>query len=206
MKIYRLDAGHSTQLVNYMTPAMNYSTMRGRRETQNPVKYCSSWEIVSGAQYLHRIKEQKSLFWKMRRMANEAESLIGVLTETRKLAKKLESLTRLSSDALLVLLLIHSKRPSSVKELTGYLGVSDSRTSKLLCTLEDRGFITRRISLTDRRVEQISLTPRGDRIVEIALSVPATLKEETPPGWPLNIEPSINLLGILIGCAAIFRA
>jgi len=142
----------------------------------------------------------------MSQMANEAESLIGVLTETRKLEKRLESLTRLSSDALLVLLLIHSKKPSSVKELTGHLGVSDSRTSKLLCLLEDRGFITRRISLTDRRVEQISLTPRGDRIVEIAVSVPASLKEETPPGWPLNIEPSINLLGILIGCAAIICA
>lgn len=150
-------------------------------------------------------KEKKSPSQVIGRMANEAESLIGVLTETRKLEKRLESLTRLSSDALLVLLLIHCKRPSSVKELTGHLGVSDSRTSKLLCLLEDRGFITRRISLTDRRVEQISLTPRGDRIVEMALSVPASLKEENPPGWPLNIEPSINLLGILIGCAAVFR-
>ena len=137
-------------------------------------------------------------------MASPAESLIGVLTETRKLEKRLESLTRLSSDALLVLLVLHSKRPASVKELTKYLGVSDSRTSKLLCRLEDKGFVARRISLTDRRVEQISLTPRGDRIVEIALSVPASLKEETPPGWPLNIEPSINMLGILIGCAALF--
>lgn len=139
-------------------------------------------------------------------MANEAESLIGILTETRKLEKRLESLTRLSSDALLVLLLIHSKRPPSVKELTGYLGVSDSRTSKLLCLLEDKGFITRRISLTDRRVEQISLTPRGEGIVGIALGVPVSLKEENPPGWPMNIEPSINLLGILIVCAAVFCA
>jgi DNA-binding MarR family transcriptional regulator len=137
------------------------------------------------------------------RLASQAESLIGVLTETRKLEKRLESLTRLSSDALLVLLLIHTRRPSSVKELTGHLGVSDSRTSKLLCLLEDRGFITRRISLTDRRVEQISLTPRGDRIVEIALSVPASQQEEASTGWPLNIEPSINVLGILIGCAAL---
>ena len=103
-------------------------------------------------------------------MASQAETLIGVLTETRKLEKRLESLTRLSSDALLVLLLLHTRRPASVKELTGHLGVSDSRTSKLLCLLEDRGFITRRISLADRRVEQISLTPRGDHIVEIALA------------------------------------
>jgi len=139
-------------------------------------------------------------------MASEAESLIGVLTESRKLEKLLESTTRLSSDALLVLLLIHAKQPPSVKELTGYLGVSDSRTSKLLCLLEDRGFITRRISLTDRRVEQISLTPRGDRIVEVALSVPASLKEENHPGWPRNIEPSVNLLGIMIACAAVFCA
>ncbi len=136
-------------------------------------------------------------------MASQAESLIGVLTETRKLEKRLESLTRLSSDALLVLLLLHTRRPASVKELTGHLGVSDSRTSKLLCLLEDRGLITRRISLSDRRVEQISLTPRGDQIIETALSVSASLHEEAPPGWPLNIEPSINLLGIIIGCAAL---
>lgn len=103
-------------------------------------------------------------------MASSAESLIGVLTETRKLEKRLETLTRLSSDALLTLLVLHTRRPASVKELTGHLGVSDSRTSKLLCLLEDRGFITRRISLADRRVEQISLTPRGDHIVEIALA------------------------------------
>ena len=75
--------------------------------------------------------------------------------------------------------------------------------SQLLCVLEDRGLITRRISLTDRRVEQISLTPRGDRIVEIALSVSGPLHEDPPPGWPLNIEPSINALGILIGFAAL---
>ena len=136
-------------------------------------------------------------------LASQAESLIGVLTETRKLEKRLESLTRLSSDSLLVLLLLHAKRPASVKELTKHLGVSDSRTSKLLCVLEDRGLITRRISLTDRRVEQISLTPRGDRIVEIALSVSGPLHEDPPPGWPLNIEPSINALGLLIGFAAL---
>jgi DNA-binding MarR family transcriptional regulator len=137
-------------------------------------------------------------------LASQAETLIGVLTETRKLEKRLESLTRLSSDALLVLLLLHTRRPASVKELTGHLGVSDSRTSKLLCLLEDRGFITRRISVADRRVEQISLTPRGDHIVEIALSVPASPQEEASTGWPLNIEPSINVLGILIGCAALY--
>jgi DNA-binding MarR family transcriptional regulator len=136
-------------------------------------------------------------------LASQAETLIGVLTDARKLEKRLVSLTRLSSDSLLVLLLLHEKRPASVKELTKYLGVSDSRTSKLLCVLEDRGFIARRISLTDRRVEQISLTPRGDRIVETALSVSGPLHEETPPGWPLNIEPSINALGILICCAAL---
>jgi len=134
---------------------------------------------------------------------SHAESLIGVLTDTRRLEKRLETLTRLSSDALLALLLIHARRPASIKELTGHLGVSDSRTSKLLCLLEDRGFITRRISVTDRRVERISLTPRGDRIVEVALSVPPSLHEETPPGWPLNIEPSINAVGVIIGCAAL---
>ena len=193
-------------MLNYITPAMKYSTPRAPQGSRFLTKNCSSEEIVSRAQYLHLNKELNSLSRKKRQMAIEAESLIGVLTQSRKLEKRLESTTRLSSDALLVLLLIHSKRPSSVKELTGHLGVSDSRTSKLLCLLEDRGFITRRISLTDRRVEQISLTPRGDRIVEIALSVPASLKEDTPPGWPRNIEPSINLLGILIACAAVFRA
>ena len=140
----------------------------------------------------------------VRTLTSQAESLIGVLTETRKLEKRLESLTRLSSDALLVLLLLHTRKPASVKELTGHLGVSDSRTSKLLCLLEDRGFITRRISLSDRRVEQISLTPRGDRIVEMALSAPASPHEEAPPSCPLNIVPSINVLGILIGCAALY--
>jgi DNA-binding MarR family transcriptional regulator len=137
-------------------------------------------------------------------LASPAESLIGVLTETRKLEKRLESVTRLSSDALLVLLLLHTRRPASVKELTKHLGVSDSRTSKLLCTLEDKGLITRRISLTDRRVERISLTPRGDSIIETALSVPTPHHDDSSPGWPLNIEPSINVLAILIGCASLF--
>jgi DNA-binding MarR family transcriptional regulator len=119
---------------------------------------------------------------------SEAELLIGVLTQTRRLEKRLEAVTRLSSDALLVLLLLRTRRPASVKELTRALGVSDSRTSKLLCLLEDRGLITRRIGLTDRRVEQISLTPRGDRIVEITLSVPASLNDESPPGRPHSLE------------------
>jgi hypothetical protein len=33
--------------------------------------------------------------------------------------------------------------------------------------------------------------------------VPASPQEEASTGWPLNIEPSINVLGILIGCAAL---
>lgn len=125
-------------------------------------------------------------------LASQAESLIGVLTGTRKLEKHLESLTRLSSDALLVLLLIHTRRPASVKELTRHLGVSDSRTSKLLCTLEDRGLVTRRISFADRRVEQISLTPRGDRIVETVLAVndaPGDLRDARVTLVPFSDTP-----------------
>lgn len=137
-------------------------------------------------------------------LASQAESLIGVLTGTRKLEKRLESLTRLSSDALLVLLLIHTRRPASVKELTRHLGVSDSRTSKLLCTLEDRGLVTRRISIADRRVEQISLTPRGDRVVETVLGVNEAAGDESPSGSPRNAEPLIHTLGLLIGCIALF--
>lgn len=61
--------------------------------------------------------------------------------------------------------------PSRVSRLTELLGVSPTRMSRLLLTLERRGLISRRQSRTDGRVEQISLTENGMEVVTRLLAM-----------------------------------
>ena len=62
--------------------------------------------------------------------------------------------------------LLHVHPPSSVKELSRSLGVNASQTSRILRSLEEKGLISRSLNTADRRVEDVSLTPRGIRVAE----------------------------------------
>jgi DNA-binding MarR family transcriptional regulator len=129
-----------------------------------------------------------------------AESLADFLLARRKIDKQLEAATGLSAHALLVLLVLHSRHPASVKELTRHLEVSGSRTSKLLAYLEKRDCITRRLSPADHRTEDVFLTPHGEYVITRALTLTtqppalAAAGRTDSSGWPAGV------LGLLLLC------
>jgi DNA-binding MarR family transcriptional regulator len=89
----------------------------------------------------------------------------------RKIDKQLATSASLSVDELHCLGVLYLERPSCVKKLNELLGHSAPRTSKILRSLERRGYVVRSLHLIDRRMEQVSLTEDGQRAAETVLSV-----------------------------------
>ncbi len=77
----------------------------------------------------------------------------------------------LSVDEMHCLNLLNSENPTCVKNLIEQLGVSSTRTSKILRSLEQRGFVTRAALESDRRMEQIFLTVKGTELRQKCLAL-----------------------------------
>jgi DNA-binding MarR family transcriptional regulator len=92
--------------------------------------------------------------------------LLDLILFCRKSCKDLARWSELSVEEFLCLGLLYVHPPASVKELSRSLGVNASQTSRILRTLENKGLISRSLNVADRRVEDVTLTPRGLRVVE----------------------------------------
>lgn len=77
----------------------------------------------------------------------------------------------LSVDEMHCLNLLSSETPTSVKNLIDLVGVSSTRISKILRSLEQHGFVTRTMLESDRRMEQISLTAKGIEVTRKCLAL-----------------------------------
>jgi|WetSurMetagenome_2_1015567.scaffolds.fasta_scaffold27257_2 DNA-binding MarR family transcriptional regulator len=87
--------------------------------------------------------------------------LIDLLLKSHRVAKTLALSTQLPLDELYCLALIHSEAPSCVKVLSRLLGVRGPRTSKLLGSLERKGYLKRTMNAVDHRMEEVGLTEEG---------------------------------------------
>jgi DNA-binding MarR family transcriptional regulator len=92
--------------------------------------------------------------------------LLDLILFCRKSCKELARWSELTVEEFLCLGLLHVHPPSSVKELSRSLGVNASQTSRILRNLEEKGLISRSLNVADRRVEDVTLTARGLRVVE----------------------------------------
>jgi DNA-binding MarR family transcriptional regulator len=92
--------------------------------------------------------------------------LLDLVLFCRKSCKELARWSGLTVEESLSVGLLHVHPPSSVKELSRSLGVNASQTSRILRSLEEKGLISRSLNTADRRVEDVSLTPRGIRVAE----------------------------------------
>ncbi len=79
--------------------------------------------------------------------------------------KRVAATLGLSVDETHALSQLFLHNPSCVKDLTGRLGVSSTRMSRVLLMMERKGLIRRRSSPVDHRVEQVSLTVGGTALV-----------------------------------------
>ncbi len=89
----------------------------------------------------------------------------------REIDKHLSDRTELTVDEMHCLGVLFLERPSCVKNLSDFLGLSSTRTSKILLSLERQGSVTRTLDSADHRKEQISLTDEGKAVAEKILSL-----------------------------------
>ncbi|MGC8594037.1 MAG: MarR family transcriptional regulator [Candidatus Kryptoniota bacterium] len=83
----------------------------------------------------------------------------------RDLAKE----TGLTINEIDCVLSLYTEDIKSVGNLSRFLDLSFTSTSKILSSLEEKGIIRRSIDSRDRRVEKVSLTPLGRGIAERVL-------------------------------------
>ena len=100
-----------------------------------------------------------------------ASEMLRLSLLCRKADRMIAQSVGLSVDEMHCLNLLNSEKPTCVKKLVDLLGVSSTRTSKILRSLEQQGFVTRSILESDRRMEQISLTTEGLEVTRKLLAL-----------------------------------
>lgn len=72
---------------------------------------------------------------------------------------------KISINDAMILCCLKNGGEKSAGEVCDFVGLSNSRVSKVLCEVEDMGFIARRLGSTDRRQMFFSLTESGNNKV-----------------------------------------
>jgi DNA-binding MarR family transcriptional regulator len=121
--------------------------------------------------------------------------LIDLLLKSHRVAKTLALSTQLPLDELYCLTLIHSEKPACVKVLSRLLGVRGPRTSKLLGSLERKGYLVRSLNTVDHRMEEVRLTDEGTNAVHELIKRSAELLDRLLDEG--EIEQLRRLVGLL---------
>ena len=93
----------------------------------------------------------------------------------------------------LVLVLLWSRRPLSVKEIADYLMLDSGTTSPLIRRLESRGLLKRERSTSDERTVIVSLTDTGLALRKELAHIPRCIAEATDL-TQLDGEKTLSLL------------
>ena len=113
-----------------------------------------------------------------------AEGLLRLTLVTQKIARCLASDAGLTVSEFQGMMQLHLEKPCCVRELTEILGIGATSTSKLLRSLDTKGWITRDLDPTDRRMENVALTSHGaeviQRIMQAADAAALALIEQLP--------------------------
>ena len=96
---------------------------------------------------------------------SRAEGLLRLTLVTQKIARCLASEADLTVNEFHCMLQLYLAKPCCVRELTKILGIESTSTSKLLRSLDRKGWITRHLDETDRRMEVVALTSPGFEVV-----------------------------------------
>jgi DNA-binding MarR family transcriptional regulator len=113
-----------------------------------------------------------------------AEGLLRLTLVTQRIARCLAADAGLTVGEFHCMMQLHLEKPCCVRKLTGILGIGGTSTSKLLRSLDRKGWITRALDPTDRRMERIALTTEGietiQRIMHAADMAALALIEQLP--------------------------
>ncbi|MDP4276622.1 MAG: winged helix DNA-binding protein [Bacteroidota bacterium] len=75
--------------------------------------------------------------------------------------KKFLEVHKISINEAMVLCCLKGGEEKSAGQICDFVGLSNSRVSKVLCSVEENGFISRRLGMTDRRQMFFALTESG---------------------------------------------
>jgi DNA-binding MarR family transcriptional regulator len=113
-----------------------------------------------------------------------AEGLLRLTLVTQKIARCLASDAGLRVNEFHCMMQLYLEKPCCVRSLTEILGIGSTSTSKLLRSLDKKGWITRSLDESDRRKEVVALTPPGteviQRIMQAADAAARSLIEQLP--------------------------
>lgn len=113
-----------------------------------------------------------------------AEGLLRLTLVTQKIARCLAGDAGLTVSEFHCMMQLHLEKPCCVRDLTAVLGIGATSTSKLLRSLDRKGWIIRTLDDADRRMEIIRLSDAGagvvQRILEAADRAAVSLMEQLP--------------------------
>jgi DNA-binding MarR family transcriptional regulator len=89
---------------------------------------------------------------------------IQLCTIVRETCNRLKNNFNLNENEVKLLIAVYSNEPDSVKEISEFLNLTPTLTSKILSSLEAKSLLTRQINKIDKRYEKIILTEEGIRI------------------------------------------
>ena len=123
-----------------------------------------------------------------------AAELLRLTGRCRGIDKRVSASVGLSIDEVHCLGVLFSEKPSSVKMLGELINVSPTRTSKILRDLEERGFLSRTLDVSDHRKEHVMLTEEGKRAVEKLLSLYSDIGSKVLASGPSEFASGVSRL------------
>lgn len=122
--------------------------------------------------------------------SHELDSGIGIarlLLKCHQLEKELATSAGFSVEEVHCLVQLYLHAPCCVKTLLEWLEVHPTRASRLLQSLEQKGFLTRSLGFDDKRKELVNLTPEGLRTAKTLLESSALLKPRLAGSIPEDV-------------------
>jgi len=103
--------------------------------------------------------------------------LIRLTLRCHRIENDLAHATNLSVHELQCLLQLYLEKPCCVRRLTEILGIGGTSTSKLLRSLDRKGYLTRNLDPDDRRKETVTLTVSGLQTVNKGLMLAEAISQ-----------------------------
>jgi DNA-binding MarR family transcriptional regulator len=95
-----------------------------------------------------------------------AEGLLRLTLVAQKIARCLAGDAGLTLNEFHCMMQLRLEKPCCVRKLTEILGIGPTSTSKILRSLDQKGWLTRGLDPKDRRMERVALTVQGMEMIE----------------------------------------
>jgi DNA-binding MarR family transcriptional regulator len=129
---------------------------------------------------------------------NPGVTILRLTLKCHKIENDLAATIGLTVNELHCLLQLHLEKPCCVRKLTEILGIGATSTSKLLRSLDRRGYLMRTLDPDDRRKESVRLTEAGlqvgNRAIVLAQKISQQIIKQIPQERAESFGRCLSLL------------